>query len=249
MAGKNKTNAWNSIKFIKAHLPIWQEIGMRDSFLTDVIEPKYKACSIDVETALSCDIMNFETAYNQPDFIVRFKEICKKHRMPYGKVKSEINKKAEEFADLILVEFSANKPKRKDDQNKELGFKDINQHLVKIDYTPVKINNLDEIVSSINENRNGGDTRLVVNNTSIELLLNLARDKATIKRINEVTRLSEASITRYYTMLQRFGYGKMSKNKKTLHTFVIDYSKVDFADGYTPESETYVDSLFGGSLC
>ena len=49
---------------------------------------------------------------------------------------------------------------------------------------------------------------------SIELLLNLARDKATIKRINEVTRLSEASITRYYTMLQKFGYGKMSKKSK-----------------------------------
>ena len=31
--------------FIEKHLPIWEERGMKESFLNEMIEPKYKACS------------------------------------------------------------------------------------------------------------------------------------------------------------------------------------------------------------
>lgn len=244
MAGKNKTNAWNSIKFIKSHLPVWQKIGMKKSFLNAMIEPKYKACAIDVETAITCDIMNFETAYNQPDFVAKFKEVCRKHKMPYGKVDLEVSKKAEEFADLILVDFSAERPKRMD-TTKETGFRHIEDHWNSMNYKVHSVSNIKDIVLRIKSERTTGEQKLAVNEHTMSLLLSLSRDKSPLNKIHEATHLSEKSIVRYYTMLQRLGYGHLSKNKNTLHTFVLDYDKVIFEDNYRPENNGYVTSLFG----
>ena len=114
MAGKNKTNAWNSIVFIKEHLPLWKEKWMTEGFLNSVITPKYKGCSLDVRSAIECNVTNFGTVYNQPDFIIKLKEICKKFKLPYGKVKPELEENAIAKVNEIFLDFDMTKPKRVD---------------------------------------------------------------------------------------------------------------------------------------
>lgn len=249
MAGKNKTNAWNSIVFIKEHLPLWKEKGMTEGFLNSVIVPKYKGCSLDVRSAIECDVTNFGTVYNQPDFIIKLKEICKKFRLPYGKVKPEITKKVEEDASVLMMKLYDTKDvnqKRFDDKEKELGFKNIEDHLVKMGYIPHEISNIDKLLKRVIDARTSGDKKLVLNKTSLELLLSVARDKLSVRDIYKVIRLKEESIRRYYTPLERAGLGKISKNKRTPEFFVINYNEVKFKDKYKEKKpHIAINNLFG----
>lgn len=251
MAGKNKSNAWESVKFIKSHLPLWEEKGMTKSFLEDMIVPKYKKLSIDVESALSCDVFNFEAVYNQPDFISLLKAICKKHRLPYGKVKPEVEAKVENNVNAMFLDFEQSKlVNRMEKGEKELGFKGITEHLQGIQYIPVKVSNINEIVAELDEYRetakktgkNKGDLKLVHSADSIEIMMNLARENAGYPEIYRVARLGEKSIRRYYGMYQRLGLGKFSKNRNG--AFKVNYRTVKFADGYIEEPK-YKTTLFG----
>lgn len=237
MAGRSKTNAWNSVKFIKEHLPIWQERGMKKGFLEAIIEPKYKACSVDVESALSCDIMNFETAYNQPDFITKLKEICKRYRMPYGKVKPEAEQKAQELTDMIFIDFEMTKPKRVDDVKMKGNF---NRNLSVI----FNVDNKDELAQSILEKRktvpgNQGYRTLKVDSDMIEIVLNLIRQDILPKKWVEVLDLDWESIKKYCRMYCWAGFLKKSAIKDK---YLINYSVVKFTDKYDP-TEKYVSDI------
>ena len=237
MAGRDKTNAWNSIKFIKEHLPIWQEKGMSRGFLESVIEPKYKACSLDVESALCCDVMMFETAYNQPDFITKLKEICKKYRMPYGKVKPELEENAIAKVNEIFLDFDMTKPKRVD-VGKRKGKLYNNLPVI------FGVRNILELAKSIKEKRktvpaNEGYKTLKVDPEMIEIILNLIRQDITPSRWVEILDLDWESILKYCRMYCWAGFLKKSVKKEK---YLIDYSVVKFADGYDP-TEKYVSDI------
>ena len=119
MAGKDKTTAWENLKWIKAHLPSWERKGMSEKFLKSVISPKYKGCEVDVGSAITCDVYSFETLYNQPDFLEKLKEICKKFKMPYGKVPKEDEEKANEDMLIELKDFGRNYQNARADKGKE----------------------------------------------------------------------------------------------------------------------------------
>lgn len=237
MAGRSKTNAWNSVKFIKEHLPIWKERGMTKGFLEAVIEPKYKSCSIDVDSALSCDIFMFETAYNQPDFIDKLKEICKRFRMPYGKVKPELEKAAEERTNEIFIDFEMSRPKRIE-AGKRKG---------------KLYNNLPVIFGVINKEylakliidkrktvpENEGYKTLKVDPMMIEIVLNLIRQEIDPRKWVEMLDLDWESIQKYCRMYCWAGFLKKSVKKEK---YLIDYYVVKFKDGYDP-TEKYVSDI------
>ena len=114
MAGRDKTTAWENVKWIRAHLPLWEKKGMSKGFLNSIISPKYKGCELDVGSAITCDLENFETLYNQKDFLVELKAICKKYCMPYGKVDKQYEETAEREANYVFASYFANKKIRED---------------------------------------------------------------------------------------------------------------------------------------
>lgn len=237
MAGRSKTNAWNSIKFIKEHVPIWEEKGMTKGFLESVIEPKYKSCAVDVESALTCDIFMFETAYNQPDFIDKLKEICKKYRMPYGKVKPELEKHAVERTEEILLDFEMSKPKRIDSNKKKGNFKS---------QLPVMfgVSNKEYLAKLIKDKRktvpdNEGYKTLKVDPMMIEIVLNLIRQEIAPNKWVDMLDLDWESIKKYCRMYCWAGFLKKSAKKDK---YLIDYSVVKFADGWDP-TEKYESEI------
>lgn len=147
MAGKDKTTAWENLKWIKAHLPSWEKKGMSEKFLKSVISPKYKGCEVDVGSAITCDVYSFETLYNQPDFLEKLKEICKKFKMPYGKVSKEDEEKAEEDLFAGLEDFGVYTDWCRSDKGKEhKRVHDLQKRLDDIGYKiENKVANLDEL--------------------------------------------------------------------------------------------------------
>jgi len=246
MAGKNRTNAWNSVEFIKTHLPLWEKRGMTKGFLDSIIETKYKGCAIDVASAITCDTTNFVTAYNQPDFIEKFKAICKQYKMPYGKVKSEVIKAVEEDVAFLMLSTYGEfvKPKRIDGE-KELGFKDIAEHINKLGYKLHKLENINQVLDSVNVQRTAGDKKLTLNKLTVSLLISMSRDKLDIPTMYKIARLKEKSLQKYYRVLEKAGLGKMSKNKRSPEMFILDYSKVRFEDSFVENRVSIeVNSLF-----
>lgn len=134
MAGKNKTFAWENIKWIKAHLPLWEKKGMSKAFLNSIIKVRYKGVEADVESVITCDPNIFETLYNQKDFLEALKAICKRYRMPYGKVPKEMETAAEDAADIVYPDFAGVRPRRLESGKRGKINKDVKAQLEKKGY-------------------------------------------------------------------------------------------------------------------
>lgn len=240
MAGRDKTNAWNSIKFIKEHLPLWKEKGMTKGFLNSMIEPKYRACSIDVESALSCEIIMFETAYNQPDFITKLKEICKRYRMPYGKVKPEVEQQVSEELELLFNTFKDEKPLRIEKGDKHKG---IEKNTLPVIFKVKNINELSKMLETKRDTvcSSEGYKTMSTDPERLELILNVIRQDIKPKQQEEILDLSYESILKYCRFYKWAGILNKSSSKEK---YLINYDLVKFEDGYFEKEDEYVNELF-----
>lgn len=251
MAGKDKTTAWENVKWIKAHIPAWKKKGMTAGFMNSIISPKYKGCEADVGSAISCDPTIFETLYNQPDFLDKLKAICKKFCMPYGKVTPEQEVKAEEEADLVYPDFATIRPKRIDLGEKAKRVLDLQARLSSIGYTiENRIENLDELYNILCNRkemiikRNGkltGSARLSWHPLLIELYIDMEERGFTYGEMARV--LGEEKPTtpeRYISDLHAAGLliGKTNK----ANDYIANEDIVKFFDGRKHTS--YYSSLF-----
>lgn len=233
MAGKDKTTAWESVKWIKAHLPLWEKRGMSKGFLNSMVIPKYKGCSVDVESAISCEPDKFETLYNQPDFIQKLKDICKKYRMPYGKVPKEIEDKAEEETELIYPEFETVRPRRNDYGNEHDGITE--EHLKKIGYSiENRVENKNELYNIVRtkQEKTVGDTgnkKLSFSPEKIELFIDVIERNLSLKDMINVFDLSETSIIRYLELLKVVGILKKTGYRK--YDYIVNEDVVHYEGG------------------
>lgn len=240
MAGKDKTTAWENVKWIKAHIPAWNKKGMTAGFMNSIISPKYKGCEADVGSAISCDPTIFETLYNQPDFLDKLKAICKKYCMPYGKVTPEQEEKAEQEADLIYPDFASIRPKRIDLGKKAKRAVDLEARLNEIGYViENKIKNLDELYNIMHNRkemiiqRNGkltGSARLSWHPLLIELYIDMEERGFTYSKMASVLGSeSWRTAERYIGDLHTAGL-LVSKTKKD-NDYVANEDIVKFVGG------------------
>ena len=251
MAGRDKTTAWENVKWIKAHIPAWNKKGMTAGFMNSIISPKYKGCEADVGSAISCDPTIFETLYNQPDFLDKLKTICKKYCMPYGKVTAEQEEKAEEEADLIYPDFATIRPKRIDLGEKAKRAVDLEARLNEIGYViENKIKNLDELYNIMCERkqmiiqRNGkltGSARLSWYPLLIELYVDMEERGFTYSKMaNVLGSESWRTAERYIGDLYAAGLLKSKTGKA--NDYVANEDIVKFVNGRKHES--FSSSLF-----
>lgn len=253
MAGKNKTTAWNNVKWIKAHLPEWEKRGMTKGFLNSIISPKYKGCEADVESVLTCDVNLFETLYNQPDFLPKLKELCKKYRLPYGKVSQDAENKAQKEVELIYTDFTREKPLRAD-LGKFDSVKDTYASLRSKGYVlENRVKNLDELVEKCNVEKNKYPPKpdgrpnsyqtLSFNNGKVEALIDMIERGLNFKTIGCYMSLSPTrSIPKYvYIMLKAGIFKKMHTG---VQRYFVDYGVVEFENG-SKKKMFAVNDLFG----
>lgn len=251
MAGKDKTTAWENVKWIKAHLPMWKKKGMTKGFTDSIISPKYKGCEADVGSAISCDPTIFETLYNQPDFLDKLKAICKKYCMSYGKVTPEQEEKAEQEADLIYPDFAPVRPKRIDSGIRAKRAVDLQARLNEIGYIiENRIENLDElynIMCSRKEmliQRNGkltGSANLSWYPLLIELYIDMEERGFTYLKMaktlgSESWRTAERYISDLYTA------GLLTSKTGKANDYIANEDIVKFVGGRKHES--FSSSLF-----
>lgn len=248
MAKTNKTIAWETVKWIKARLPLWESRGIPKKFLESLIVPsRYKKVSADVESLLTCDIFNFEVIYNQEDTIPQLKALCKKYRLPYGKVSVEAELKAEKEADIIFPEFERVKPKRLEKGRKEEGVSNVKKHLIKEGYTIVnEVENKEEIRDLIINKRktvpqNEGYRTLRTDPDLLELLIDLAQQKTEPREQERLLNLKWVSIPKYHRMLQWVNV--LQKDKLKRETYVVNEDVVKFKGGRISPTITF--DLFG----
>lgn len=189
MAGRDKTIAWENVKWIKAHIPMWEKKGMTKAFLNSIIKVKYDAVEADVESVITCDPNIFETLYNQKDFLDALKGICKRCKMPYGKVPKEVEEAAEDAADIIYPDFASVRPKRLDIGKKAKHTKDISERLKEIGYTiENKVANLDELMALVHKHNkeHPGDAKMSWSSDLIELYIDMYERGLCEERMAEI---------------------------------------------------------------
>ena len=252
MAGRNKTIAWNNLKWIKSHLPEWEKRGMSKGFLNSIISPKYKGCEADVESVLTCDIDLFETLYNQPDFLDKLKELCKKYRLPYGKVSQEAENKAEEDLNLIYSQFTGVK-KLRESKGKQKSVKDTYKNLIDKGYVfECKIKNISELVNKCNEAKNKyGKDEEGRPNSYATLAFSAGRVEAFVDMVEKgypfdvmshyLSLNPKTSIPKYFRILVLAGI--LNKAYKNAGKYTVNYDVVKFSDN--KKRVIFNQSIFG----
>ena len=238
MAGKDKTTAWENVKWIKAHLPSWEKKGMTKGFLNSLISPRYKGCEADVGSAITCDPTIFETLYNQPDFLDKLKEICKKYCMPYGKVPKEVEEKAEMEADLIYPDFIRERPLRVE-KGKKHQFKNLPERLASVGYTiDYKIENLDEITQIVTDycnkskkadGRRNGNANMCWNNDRVQFFIDSMEKGLYLDDIADILGVARETAIRYRDALRHCGVIQANKHNKK--EYYVDEDIVHYVGG------------------
>lgn len=231
---------YKSVQFIQEHLDMWKKKGMPGEFLDSIISAGNGNYELDVESALTCNLDLFGSAYAQKDFLTQLIALCKKYKLQYGRVKPELRKKSSEFVEKIYDDMFKNMPARVDgDKEEGLACADAT-------YQIHKVENKEELYAEIRESLRPGDSRLSLTPRTIELLLSLARDGLSLQRIEEITCLGEKSVRRYYSALQNYNIvsvtGGRVRGIKEFNVWV-NYNKVVFSDGFNV-GEKYVTELW-----
>lgn len=239
MSGRDKTTAWENVKWIRAHLPIWEERGMKKSFLNSIISPKYKGCELDVESAISCRLEDFETLYNQPDFLQKLKEICKKYRMPHGKVTKEKEENAEKEADYVFASYFANKAIREERGKRAKRIENLQEHLKRIGYEiENKVENIEEVLKILVDRqekcikRNGKRTGIACyswNSLLLELYIDFIEKNYSYTKMAEILEENPTTPPKYVAELLASGIIESPLGKRC--QYVANEDIVKFSSG------------------